>query len=255
MKNGIITLSGIPEVTITLSAEAHLLKTSALAAARKIDVVDDAETQELAAAALSNIAGLLKKLESTRTEVKSPVLDLGRQIDALAKDFAAQLNIEKLRLNDAIQDHFRREKAKADMERRMLEAIAAKKRQQAEEEARKLDEEQRKLETAALNAKNEEQARELDAQAKAAAEKAEAQKEAAASISAPVIAAPAKAEKMVARTVWKHAITDIHALYAAHPSFVSLEPKTNLINAAIRGGLHEISGLKIWEETDVTVRA
>ena len=255
MKNGIITLSGIPEVTITLSAEAHLLKASALEAARKIDVVDDEATQEQAAAALSNISGLLKKLEATRTEVKSPVLDLGRQIDTLAKQFAAQLNEEKARLTDAVPAHFRREKAKADMERRMLEAMAEKKRKQAEEDARKLDEERRKLEAAALNAKTEERARELDAQAKAAAEKAEAQKEEAASIMAPVVAPPAKADKMVARPTWKHQVTDLVALHKARPELVTLEPKTNAINAEVRGGMRECPGLRIWEETDVTVRA
>ena len=65
----------------------------------------------------------------------------------------------------------------------------------------------------------------------------------------------AKPDGISVKKVWKHKLIDIHALYAARPDLVTLEPKTNNINAAIRqDGVRQIPGLEIWEETETSVR-
>jgi hypothetical protein len=255
MSRDLITLSGVSGVSLDITADAYAIKTQALNISSEILAVNDSDSQEIAAAALSNIKGILKALESSRTDIKRPVLDLGKLIDAKAAEFAQELIAEAQRLHGAIQTHFRNEKEKADAERRMAEALEAKRRAKAEEEARRVAEEAKKAEQAALNAKTEAEAARLDAEAKAKAEAATKAQQAAENVASAPVAAPVRAEKMTVRTIWKHRVTDITALLKARPEFVSLEPKTALINAEIRGGARDIPGLEIWEESDVTVRA
>jgi hypothetical protein len=137
----------------------------------------------------------------------------------------------------------------------MIAMLEAKRRAAAEEEARKIAEEARKAEQAALSATTEAEAARLDA---AAAEAAKLAEEAKSKASAPALAsvqAPEKAEKMTVRMIWKHRVVNIQALLNARPEFVSLEPRTAAINAEIRGGTKEIPGLEIWEEPDISIRA
>lgn len=255
MSRELILLSGVSGARLEITADALALKEQALEAARGIKLVVDSESQEIASKALSTIKGLLKQLEGSRTEIKRPVLDIGKKIDGIAATYAKELADEATRLHGAIQTHYRAELEKAEMERQMIAKLEAKRRAAAEEEARVVAEAARKAEQAALNAKSESEAKRLDAEA---AEAARLSEEARAKAVAPALTsvqAPEKAEKMTVRMVWKHRVTDIHALLKARPELVHLEPKTAAINAEIRGGLHALPGLEIWEEPDVTVRS
>ena len=255
MSKDLISISGVSNVSLDITAGAMLLKSQALSKSREILVVNDSESQAIAAESLSSIKGLLKQLENSRTEIKRPVLDLGKLIDGKASEFAKELVQEAERLHGAIQTHFRIEKEKADEARRMAEALEARRRAKAEAEAAAFESEQRRLEEASLNAKTASEVARLDAEAKEKARAAEEAQAKANSVSAPIVAAPAKADKMSVRMVWKHRVDDIHALLKARPEFVSLEPRTAAINAEIRGGNHSIPGLEIWEEPEVSVRA
>jgi hypothetical protein len=251
----LIVLNGVNETTLSITTQAHALKQSALATARAIGDAIDADTQAPAAAAISDIKGILKKLETSKHEVKAPVIALGKRIDAIAADFAKELAQEATRLNNGIQSYFRREQERAAMEQRMANALAEKRRKNAEIEAQAVAEELRLAEQAALDAPTQAQAAQLDAQARALATQAEAAQAKVEAVEAPEIIAPQRAEKMTVRKTWKHRLTDIALLYKSRPELVSLEPLTNAINAEVRGGMRECPGLEIWEETDVSVRA
>ena len=49
-------------------------------------------------------------------------------------------------------------------------------------------------------------------------------------------------------------VTDIKALYGANPDLVELSVKRSDVLALIRGGTREIPGLRIYQDTRVTVR-
>ena len=255
MSRALITLAGIQGVSLDISADALLLKNQALTDAASITAVNDGDSQQIATNVLSTIKLILKQLETSRTDIKRPVLDLGKMIDDKAKVFAKELDQEASRLHELIQSHYREEKRKADEARRMQEMLEAKRRAKAEAEARALEEERRRIEQAALKATSETEAARLDEEARQKAAQAEAAQAKAETVTAQVIKAPEKAEKMTVRKVWKHRVTNIQQLLQARPEFVSLEPRTAAINAEIRGGNHSIPGLEIWEEDDITIRS
>ena len=255
MNKDLIILHGVKEVTLDLTAEAHLLKSAALKESQKIVAVNDSESQQVAVTTLSNLKGILKKLESSRTEIKAPVLELGKRIDSKAKEFAQELTAEESRLHNMIQAHYRAEKEKADSDRRMAEAMERKRKEKAEEEALAIEMERRRREQEANNAKTAAEYERNKAESERLATEAEKVRAAAESAPKPEVEAPAKAEKMTVRTVWKHRVLNLAALYQARPELVRMEANTNAINAAIRGGDTQIAGLEIWEEPDISVRS
>ena len=119
---------------------------------------------------------------------------------------------------------------------------------------RKAHAEQLRLQEEAHKAATAEEGFRLHAEADKQREQAELFLSKAETIEAKEFAAPAKAEKMTVRKVWKHEVTDIGALYRARPEFCVIESRPYVINAEIRGGMHECPGLRIWEEIDTIVR-
>lgn len=251
----LIVLNGVSGVELSITTAAHALKLSALSTARAVGHVTDTETQNAAVAAESNIAGILKQMEANRVEVKAPVIALGKRIDQIAADFCKELANEKTRLHSGIQANFRNEQERAAMEKRLADRVADMKRAKAEAEAKAIADAQAKIAAAALSATTQEQAERLDAEARELAVKAEVAADKVDEIAPVATEAPARSEKMVVKTIWKHRITDIALLYAARPELCNVEPRTNVINAEVRGGMRECPGIEVWEETDVTVRA
>ncbi|MEI7534222.1 MAG: hypothetical protein WCK57_07605 [Verrucomicrobiae bacterium] len=250
------TLANFEPVKLSINTEAELAKSQALDGARAIVAITDAESQQAAVDALARCKRFTNRLEDSRTDVKAPVLKLGKEIDAMAKSFAAEVDSEASRLSKLINDHVRAEAEKAARAQKIRDDMAAKKRQREEEEARRADEERKRLEKESAKAEDPEEAAKLAREAQNAAFDAEQARQRADSVSTAVVAAPAKASGMAVKKVWKHRITDIHALYKARPDLVALEPKTNQINAVIRqGGERAIPGLEIFEEIDTTVRS
>ena len=107
-------------------------------AAKEVTSVSDMFTQGIAMDAQRELAGLAKLLETSRTAIKAPVLELGRTIDAKAKMLMTGLNEEQIRINKlvtAYQDEERR-KAQAAERARLAEIarIEAEQRKSAEAE-------------------------------------------------------------------------------------------------------------------------
>jgi single-stranded DNA-specific DHH superfamily exonuclease len=253
--SAILDIHGAQHVALSITKEALALKASALNNAGSISEVCSKETLDNAAAVVSEIKGILKKLETSRTEIKRPVLDLGKRIDTVAQEYATELVLQANRLQASISAYYREEAEKAEAQRKMLEALAEKRRLKAEAEARAAEEERRKLEAAARASADQEKAAALAKEAAARQAEAEAARlKAEASAPAPV-AAPARAEKMSVRKVWKYKVTNIHEVYRHKPELVNLEPRTNAILAEIRAGMTDCPGLEIWAEEEVTIRS
>jgi chromosome segregation ATPase len=251
-----LAISNIDGVKLSLTTEFHLLKTQALEKAKSVAPVVSTETMQAADSVLSEIKGILKKLETSRNTVKSPVLDLGRKIDGVAKDAAKELEMEKVRLDTEIKAYYREQERKAEAARQFAEKLASAKREKEEAEARAAESERRRLEAEAANAKSQDEAARLRAEAAKREQEAAEATQRAEAVEAKPIAAPVKSSNMTVRKVWKHEVIDIAALYKVRPELVTLEPKTNEINKAIReGGMRECQGLRIFEETDTIIRS
>jgi len=229
--------------------------------------------QMLAVGALTSIKRLLKLVEDSRQMVKAPVLDLGRKLDAKAKEFAAELTAEASRLESllsAFQAEQRRiaqeagarrqaELRKIEQERLAAEREAQRKAQEAEAASR------RQLEAQLAKAKNEQEAkaaqeRSLRAQAEAnarqQAEAARLNREAqdrALRVSAAPAVAPIRTDGMRVREVWKFEVLDARSVYGAHPELCAVEVSQSLVNNAMRNGLRECPGLRIWKEVKAGV--
>lgn len=253
--SGALAISKFEDVALSLTPEFHLLKTQAIGDAKAITAVTDAASQENATNSASRIKRILADLEKSRTSVKAPVIELGRKIDAMAKDAAASLNTEFLRLDGLIKTHFRAEQEKARKEQEALDNLARKRQERLDAEAAAQEKERLRLEAQAKKTEDPDEAAHLAQQAQEAHEAAERAREKAVAVPAiaPVVAA--KAEKMTVRKVWRFAIDDIAKVYAAQPGLVSLEIKTAATNAAIANGLREVPGMRIWEEDDTRIRA
>ncbi len=252
-----IVLTNFKEVSLSVTTEATLAKAQAIEGTKAIAEITDATGQQAAVDALARARRFTKRLEESRSEVKAPVLKLGKDIDAKAKEFAAEVEAEIERVKKLLDAYVREEDRKAAEAQRMRDAIAAKKREREEAAAKAAEEEKKRLEAEAAKAEDAEQAEDLRKAAENAAWEAEQAKlrSEAATAAKPAAVIP-RASGMSAKPVWKYRVTDIAALYAARPDLCELTDKPSLINAAIRtGGERNIPGLEIFEEIETSIRA
>lgn len=208
-----------------------LVKASAVPA--EITGITDLDT---AADALTTIKALTKAVEESRKDVKGPLLDAGRKIDQVAKDFVDELNTAASRLSTMVG-------AYQEAQRRKAERIKA---EEAEKQQAAIMEMQAKQ--AALQGEGK-----LDAAA-ADALRAEAADKIAESQLAAMKAEGPKADGVVTRTNWKFDVTDIDALHAARPDLCVITPNNAAIRAVIKNG-KPIPGLRIWQEAAAVVRS
>jgi hypothetical protein len=231
-----IQVSGISAVTTTTTDEVRQQRDELLLAARYLGAVTNADEATQAASTMSDIRALTRTVEASRTEVKAPVLALGKQIDALAAELTAELEAEAKRLGQLIGT-FQTE------ERRKHEA-AARTAWQAEQDV---------LHAARKAAADAERAAALSAApAPVIAEKVEAIQtkafEEVATIRAAVAVAPVIAG-MSTRKVQHYEITDPAAAYAANPMFFTLTPNVAAIKAVLKSQPNAtFPGLKHWTE-------
>jgi uncharacterized protein (DUF2384 family) len=231
-----LTLTGLQHAQIDTQPDAFRRRDMVLAASQRILSVADAMEAEEAADALRALAGLCKQVEADRKQIKAPVLELSKKIDALAADFIAAVAAEKDRLETALGTYQAAEQRRADAERRA-----------AQEEADRLAREAARAQLQADRATNQaEQDRTQQAAAQAEAK----------AIEARVVAAeiaPVKPAGVAVRQPWKFEVTDVKALYAARPDLCLIEPN----NAAIRAQIphnQNIPGLRIWQEAKASIR-
>jgi hypothetical protein len=95
--------SGIPEIT----QDAWELKKQALAAARPVARVETPEQQATAVEALRKLKEVRSGIEASRKAVKAPVLDLGRKIDEIARNYVEEIERQYGRLSGMI-NHYQR---------------------------------------------------------------------------------------------------------------------------------------------------
>ena len=254
----ISTVGDLP--IISFSPEAAHLKAEALKESKSVIIVNDANTYALARLKRDGVKGLLKTLEEARKKFKQPVLDLGRDIDAKAKAYADELEVEekrvaKLMADHEMEEHRKREAARLEAERKQREEAEATRRQQLAEFERQEAERIAAERAAAMESKARvsmkerlaaEQAAEDAAAARAAAEQQELERqriEQEAKTAALAVTTKAKG----ANIKRNYRVLDIKAAYAARPDlFTIVEKRVDILYNINRDAV--IPGIEVFEE-------
>lgn len=179
-------------------------------------VIADEGDYEIAADLLAEIAGALKAIEAQRLELTRPLNEVVRRINAAAKATAGALPDASTRLRGLMSDY------RSEQERVRYEAKVA--AQAASGQA--------VVDPGSLPA------------------------------AAPATVTTATGSKVGSRKRWTFEVTDAHALakacskskaaWAEHGDMVM--PSPTYINAAVKAGLREFPGLRIFEKSDAVVR-
>lgn len=180
MSTALLTIKTEKGFPLEIDAEAIALKNDAVRFLSEIRFVD-ATVRSHAAGHLSGAAGIIRRMETSRVEVKAPVLDLGRRIDKMAADFSQPIQAEFDRVKRLVSDHDAKEQARIAEENRKREEAERREREAAEkirrEEAAiaeaKYQAEQKAIREAAAaeQARLAEEAKKAEAAAKAIAKK------------------------------------------------------------------------------------
>lgn len=228
---------------LTIDEQAEEKKNELLKRASAITAVSDRDQAAGAQFEIRLLADMRNHVERSRKEVKKPVLEIGRKIDEMAKDFAADVMKEESRLVKLVGDFA------AEVERRRREA-EAEERRKFEEAARA----KREAEEAARRAEEDSSIKTAIAAKQAARERMKME------------AARMKQSEVVTRErtpdgvkfVDDFEVEDIDALYRAHPECVRLTPLTSQIKMLIResreAGSPEIPGIRIFQKSKVSTR-
>ena len=256
---------------LTVAPEAEAQKAELLKHAALIVQVNDPQDNEAARHQVKALAAMRNAVEKSRNTVKAPVLQVGRDIDAKAKEFVEAIDAEEKRLGKLMADYATEVEA---LRRKMMREIEEKRRE--EENARIMAEAARikaeqEAEAARIAAEKamweepddrsiEEQAGVEYQKAKAAAEalrQAEAEEAARKAQDKVVAIVPAKAEGV--KFTADYELEDIDALYRYSPALVTMEPKRKDILELIRAlGADEdnqiIPGIKITKRAVVAPR-
>jgi len=223
-----------PDRSVSLAGEFIELRERALEESALIGKIEDPDDNAEVTRAMRSLKVWRDAVESARKKTKEPFLDMGRKIDARAKEFCADVDEELLRLsNIAIeyQTEQRREAARREAARRdELDRIEREKRAAIIEAARQPDATPERL--AAIE------------------ERAEQEAEAA----GPPVEAP-KAKGQVVKPDWDFEVTDIWKLLREHPTLCNVEPRRADILLQVRAGRRELAGCRIFETMKVTTRA
>jgi chromosome segregation ATPase len=254
---------------IQITPEAEKQKATIINAARAVVAVTDADSCDIAQSRLRSLASVRTAVESSRKQVKAPVIDLGKKIDGIAADFVAEVIAEEARLSGLVTEYAReqqrikrevelaleqerqrieRERHDAEMAAQREAARIERERQAAERAAHEAEIARLKAEAAqseegqraareaqekALAAQREAEAR-ADAarrQAEADAAAAREREEAARIAAAEAVAAPAPAG---VKEEIDFVVEDILAFVAKFPQLCRIEPKRAEVLAALK---------------------
>jgi hypothetical protein len=122
--NDLITQPTIDAVTIEIIDEAEKMKAVALETSKGINSIADGFEATVASKAQYHLRALIKGIEESRKVAKAPVLDIGREIDGIAKDYIDEVKDEELRiakLLGAFQKVERDKKIEAERQARVEE--------------------------------------------------------------------------------------------------------------------------------------
>jgi dTMP kinase len=254
---------------IQITPEAEKQKATIINAARAVVAVTDADSCDIAQSRLRSLASVRTAVESSRKQVKAPVIDLGKRIDGIAADFVAEVIAEEARLSGLVTEYAREQQRikreaelAAEQERQRVERERHEDEMAAQREAARIERERQAAERAAHEAEiarlkaeaaqsedgqraareAQEKAlaaqREAEARAEAARRQAEAdaaaarEREGAARIAAAeAVAAPAPAG---VREEIDFDVEDILAFVAKFPQLCRIEPKRADVLAALK---------------------
>lgn len=252
--------------TITISQDAETLKKELLESSAEIVKVTDVGSALSAQNQRRDITRMLSDVEKYREIIKRPVLQKGREIDQIARDFVKTLEDEKERIGGLLASF-----SKAEEEKRQAAALEAQRlaqesaRLEQERIAKELEADKRRvyaqnaLEWAetpqerilADKEMKEAQARQEEAD-KLQAQQEEAQRQ---SFGSSMIATT-PAMKGSAKPVLDYILENVAALYAGAPHLVELAPKRREILAELKRQQDavlepKIPGLKVTENWKV----
>lgn len=91
--------------SLTVSPEAYQKKEALLSASAGVTVVSTNDESADAQFRLRQLAQMRILVDASRKEVKEPVLRIGKQIDAAAKEFLLELEAEEGRIRRLVSDH------------------------------------------------------------------------------------------------------------------------------------------------------
>lgn len=265
----IITIDGLNSVSISSTEEARQARDSLLITTAKVVAVANTEQANYAANVLKDVKAMTRSVEAARVAVKAPILEQGKQIDALAKELTVRLESEANRVSQLLGGYQAEQNRIAEEARKKAWAeeqrIRAEQAKAEAEAAAKAQAEADALALKASRARSESKALEYEAIAAAKAEQAKKEQEQrdyeaeqqviANRLQAQSVVAP-KPTGIATRKEIRFEVTDITALYESAPYLVSLTPNQAAIKSALKGlqpGQH-LPGVKHWEEAITIVR-
>jgi dTMP kinase len=254
---------------IQITPEAEKQKATIINAARAVVAVTDTDSCDIAQSRLRSLASVRTAVESSRKQVKAPVIDLGKRIDGIAADFVADVIAEEARLSGLVTEYAREQQQikrevelAAEQERQRVERERHEAEMAAQREAARIERERQAAERAAHEAEiarlkaeaaqseegqraareAQEKAlaaqREAEARADAARRQAEAdaaaareREEAARIAAAEAVAAPAPAG---VKEEIDFEVEDILEFVAKFPQLCRIEPKRAEVLAALK---------------------
>lgn len=252
-----LVVRGASEVQIDIAPEALHVRNTALLFSGTIKAISTQTEAQAVAHAIKEFQALSRETESSRTDVKKPVLELGKRIDSAAKEFIGPVETELARLRGLLNGY------QAEQERQRREAEAKRQAeiraaQEAEDKARREAEAARLAAEKEASAKAEQAkqeddpfaAAEAEAARVAAAETARRQVEQAKAATVAAVKAvtvqtaaaiaPRTIEGVHVRKSPDFKVTDAMKLALIRPDLVTITPKRAEI-------LAEMRTLKEWE--------
>lgn len=286
-----ILLDGANGLFASAAAQAIAQRDDILTRSRRGTTITTPDGAVRCADLLRELGDFDRYIEAGRTEAKAPILEVGRNIDALAKTLTSDVQAEKKRLSgilgvwQAEQDRIARQKREeAEAEERRIRMEAAEAQRKVEDEARRVQAEaddkaaqvRAALEAKAAKARSakaqeaaavalreaeERKAREDAERATLAVKQAEAASDVAtaAIIStrvAAVNAVPAKPAGIATRQEVCFEVEDITKLFEAAPYLCTITANATALKAALKAlpeGQH-LPGVRHWREARSSVR-
>lgn len=240
MKKSLIITPNVSAPVVSVADEARTLRDLLLVDAGAVTTITDRLDADSAIAVLRQLNDFEKDIETQRESVKAPVLKIGREIDALAKELIADIHFHASRISRLCGAFEADERRKADEARRKAEMEAARIAFQAAEATRKAVQ-SAPDQQAALNA--------ADNIAGAAQTAIREVKQAA------LLIAPPKISASQLRTNIFFEVMDMSAFFAAQPALVTLEPNGTAIRAVLKSNPNiKIPGLRHWTEENLNLR-
>jgi len=208
------------DAEIGIVSQAHLMKKDAMHAARSVETVDDLFEAQFAAKAQKTLKSIINAMEESRKKAKAPMLEIGRNIDGIAKDFVADVVVEEQRIAKLLGAYQRVERDKK---------VAAQRQAMIEENKIMIEQAQKAAESGDFTQSIDDAAlAKINQLREEVADKHDA------------------VEGVKVKTTTKFEIVDEAELLAARPDLFS--PDQSKIRQALKL-TKTIPGLKTWEET------